>query len=137
MGSFVLKLFRHHSIKPNQIHLVGHSLGAHVAGFAAKEVKKSSARIYRITGLDPARSPFENTTDINEKLYREDADAVVVVHTDRGARGFVESIGTIDFFPNNGTSPQPGCEGSEEGEGVNLLSYLLSLLKSFCRSMQP
>lgn len=98
--------------------MVGHSLGAHVAGFAGKEVKKHAPRIYRISGLDPARSPFENSTVSNEdRLYREDAIVVFVIHTDRGARGFVESIGTIDFFPNNGTSPQPGCENSEDGEG--------------------
>lgn len=112
MGRFILKL-----ANTKKIHLVGHSLGAHVAAFAGKQVKRHSSRIYRITGLDPTRSTFENVT-YDERLNREDADVVVVIHTDRGARGFVESIGTIDFFPNNGTSPQPGCENSSIGEGL-------------------
>lgn len=122
MGRFILKLFEK-AAQPKQMHLVGHSLGAHVAGFAGKEVKKRSSRIYRITGLDPARDPFEKATN-DGRLHREDADVVAVVHTDRGARGFVQSIGSIDFFPNNGTSPQPGCENEQEGEGTRKFLFI-------------
>ena len=44
----------------DDIHLIGHSLGSHIAGYAGQNL---SAAIGRISGLDPAEPYFEG------KLY--------------------------------------------------------------------
>ena len=42
------------------IHLVGHSLGAHVVGFLGKKVQDLGlGKVARVTGLDPAKPLFE------------------------------------------------------------------------------
>lgn len=43
------------------------------------------------------------------RLDSSDAEFVDVIHTDAGIFGYPTSIGHVDFYPNNGISPQPGC----------------------------
>lgn len=64
------------------LHLVGHSLGAHICGFAAKELKKRQNRwtVQRITALDPAQPCFRNV-DSSIQLHQTDAPLVDVIHT--------------------------------------------------------
>ncbi|KAK2586048.1 hypothetical protein KPH14_012045 [Odynerus spinipes] len=92
----------------DNVHILGHSLGAHVAGFAGVEV---SGTIGRITGMDPARPGFESPSlnDLNIRLDSRDAKFVDIIHTCAGTLGFVRSIGHVDFYPNGGTFRQPGC----------------------------
>lgn len=33
-----------------------------------------------------------------------------IIHTCGGVLGIEISAGTVDFFPNSGVPPQPGCE---------------------------
>lgn len=63
--------------------------------------------IFRITALDPAFPGFHRK-DI-KSLNRDDADFVDVIHTDGGYFGEPGPTGTVDFFPNSGHAPQPGC----------------------------
>lgn len=103
-----------------RVHLIGHSLGAQVAGYAGAKfgLDVSSDRGYpgthqigRISGLDPASLAFEEFNK-DVKLDKTDAAFVDVIHTDapvifKGA-GVSEKTGHVDFYPNGG-SRMPGC----------------------------
>ncbi|XP_014087328.2 pancreatic triacylglycerol lipase [Bactrocera oleae] len=93
--------------EPKDIHLIGHSLGAHIMGYAGSYTKY---RVGRITGLDPARPAFEGNTGPENHLDATDADFVDVIHTCAGILGFKQPIGTVDFYPNGGGAFQPGCK---------------------------
>ncbi|XP_076645357.1 uncharacterized protein LOC143354867 [Halictus rubicundus] len=84
--------------------IVGHSLGAHVAGLAARFTE---GNVEHVVALDPALPNFENAGP-GERVARGDAKYLEVIHTDAGVFGYVDPIGDIDFYPNGG-SLQPGC----------------------------
>lgn len=91
----------------SNMHLIGFSLGAHVAGHAGKSVQG----LGRITGLDPAAPNFR-LTHRDARLSSGDAAVVDVYHTDSHpvtGLGMSESVGTSDFYINSGME-QPGCE---------------------------
>lgn len=91
-----------------QIHLVGHSLGSHIAGFAGKTFHSlTGTLISRISGLDPAGPCFSNV-DRNLRLAATDAEFVDVIHTNAGVYGLRSPVGHVDFFPNGGEQ-QPNC----------------------------
>ncbi|XP_022170469.1 pancreatic lipase-related protein 2-like [Myzus persicae] len=94
------------------MHLIGHSMGAHIVGFVGKELPD---QIPRITGLDPAKPQYENKGP-NDRLYITDAHFVDIMHTNSAKNGFTKSIGHIDFFPNGGQR-QPGCGSSDRATG--------------------
>lgn len=108
-------------LKSSDFHLIGFSLGAHIAGFAGAEVKNIS----RITGLDPASPLFEG---YNEKvrLDPDDAQFVDVIHSNgdsflRGGLGSFEPMGHVDFYPNGGRN-QVGCNSVFVG-AINDIFY--------------
>ncbi|GAB6018373.1 hypothetical protein CHUAL_000090 [Chamberlinius hualienensis] len=127
IGAIIAKFFqllqKSYSYKPENIHIVGHSLGAHVAGYVGQRLH----RLGRISGLDPAGPYFENT-DEAVRLDPGDAEFVDIIHTDGAsllnrAFGMVNTAGHLDFYPNGGAK-QPGCEESVadalEREDMNL-----------------
>uniref|UniRef100_A0A182IY07 Lipase domain-containing protein n=1 Tax=Anopheles atroparvus TaxID=41427 RepID=A0A182IY07_ANOAO len=89
----------------NRLGIIGHSLGAHIAGIAAKRVR--SGKIRYIVGLDPA-SPLFRLKKPDERLSVDDAQYVEIIHTNGKALGFYSNIGMADFYPNGGVR-QPGC----------------------------
>ncbi|KAL1374099.1 hypothetical protein pipiens_005010, partial [Culex pipiens pipiens] len=88
----------------DQIGMVGHSLGAHVAGIAGKKTRQ---KVAYIVGLDPADFLF-SLDEPQGRLSSEDAQYVEVIHSNGGNLAMFENIGTADFYPNGGRS-QPGC----------------------------
>ncbi|KAJ2948160.1 hypothetical protein O0L34_g9968 [Tuta absoluta] len=92
-------------VSMDDMHLIGHSLGAHVVGIAGAFVKKGP--IDTITGLDPA-FPLFTYGNKDARLDKHDARHVEVIHTCGGYLGFKSPLGHIDFYPNGGTR-QPGC----------------------------
>ncbi|XP_077390574.1 lipoprotein lipase [Festucalex cinctus] len=104
----------------DRIHLLGYSLGAHVAGIAGDLTDR---KISRITGLDPAGPTFEHA-DAQNTLSRDDAQFVDVLHTNtRGSPGrsigIQKPVGHIDIYPNGGTF-QPGCDIQNTLRGLAL-----------------
>lgn len=112
-----------------EISIVGHSLGAHVAGYCGDALNGSIGFIYGnlhefsrekelrllatccvCLGLDPAGPlftfPFQ--TDPHRRLDADDASHVQCLHTDRGAFGTSDTCGDSDYFANLGYR-QPGC----------------------------
>lgn len=75
----------------------------------SKTVTQSTGlKIKRITGLDPTLAAFYDNS-LNEPLSAKHAEFVDIIHTDAGIMGQGISSGSIDFWPNNGNSLQPGC----------------------------
>jgi pancreatic triacylglycerol lipase len=86
------------------ISIVGHGLGAHVAGMAGKQT--TSGQVHTIFGLDPARPLFyvERPT---ERLAAQDAQYVESIVTSGGVLAMFEPSGISTFYPNGGAR-QPG-----------------------------
>ncbi|XP_029174266.1 phospholipase A1-like [Nylanderia fulva] len=84
--------------------LIGHSLGAHVVGIAARNAE---GEINFVVGLDPALPGFSLARP-GSRISNGDAQYVEIIHTSGGLLGFSKSIGDADFYPNGGKS-QAGC----------------------------
>ncbi|KPI92731.1 Pancreatic lipase-related protein 2 [Papilio xuthus] len=94
----------------DKLHLIGHSLGSHVAGYTAPELKnKFNKTVKRLTALDPAFPAFYPDGVVMEHVCERDAEFVDVIHTDAGGYGAPVRTGTADFWPNGGRRTQPGC----------------------------
>uniref|UniRef100_A0A1B6CJQ3 Lipase domain-containing protein n=1 Tax=Clastoptera arizonana TaxID=38151 RepID=A0A1B6CJQ3_9HEMI len=93
------------------LHLIGHSMGAHVAGFVGNYFK--GGRIRRITALDPVGVGFYATKERALHLDKSDADFLDVIHTDANHYGIGIPIGHVDSYANGGTRIQPGCPKPE------------------------
>jgi len=107
MINFLLSYFRQ---KADKFHLIGHSIGAHIAGEAGTLVPQ----LGRITGLDPME-PYFQDADPAVRLDASDANFVDVIHTDalpfvqgNFGLGVSKPAGHLDFYPNGGEL-MPGC----------------------------
>jgi len=113
--------------QPQQMHLIGHSLGAHISSY----VGRGLPNLGRISGLDPAGPDFYDSL-VPDRLDSSDALFVDVLHTDGAPNlvsgfGHLKPLGHVDFYPNGG-SAQPTC-GSNTG--AILLQSAWSLVSTF------
>lgn len=113
----------------DDFHLIGHSLGAHVAGFAGAALRNGT--VARITGLDPAMPGF-NKVSPKDRLDRSNAKFVDCIHTCSGTLGLTEAICTADFYPNGGKNIQPGCPFYDLGKCSHFRSF-----EFFTESIKP
>lgn len=100
------------TLSPEDVHVIGHSLGGQVAGFVGRHFRNQTGRLLgRITALDAAAPLFEDT---NVFLSSRDAQFVDAIHTSSGDKvikgefGILTPFGHVDFYPNGGRK-QPGC----------------------------
>ncbi|XP_059476680.1 uncharacterized protein LOC132197406 isoform X2 [Neocloeon triangulifer] len=127
------KLKTQYGLDPRNVHLIGFSLGAHVAGFAGAETPGLS----RISGLDPAGPLFE-AQEAEARLDASDADFVDVIHSNGanlilGGLGSRQPMGHVDFYPNGGAE-QKGCSNLLLG-AVSDISFLWSSSEDDLRSL--
>lgn len=103
----------------NSVSLIGHSLGAHIAGVTGR---LQNGHLNTIVGLDPAGPLFSlKDTDI---LQSSNAQYVEAIFTSAGSLGFGKPLGDSNFFANGGRS-QPGCGIDLTGTCAHSRSYLL------------
>ncbi|XP_055836689.1 lipoprotein lipase-like [Episyrphus balteatus] len=106
--------------------IYGHSLGAHVAGFTGKTVKRG--KVHTIVGLDPAM-PLFRFKNSEKRLASTDAVYVETIQTNGGVLGFYNPIGKATFYPNGGQA-QPGCSKEDffcsHGRSVEYFAEALS-----------
>ncbi|KAK9892105.1 hypothetical protein WA026_018308 [Henosepilachna vigintioctopunctata] len=108
IGDFIHIIVKDNSIPLKNIVLISHSLGAHVSGWAGKRhYELTHVKLPRIIALDPAGPLFSKRPD-KMRLNKNDADVVMVIHTNGNGFGIATPSGTIDFFPNGGQHQQ-GC----------------------------
>lgn len=113
LATFLEHYHSNKELSIDNVHIVGFSLGAHVAGIAGKFLRVKGQKVARITGLDPAFPGFQ-IKDRRSRLTYSDAIYVDVIHTDASLLGFPVPIGHADFYPNYFNPPtqqmQPGCQ---------------------------
>ncbi|CAB4064290.1 GABRA [Lepeophtheirus salmonis] len=113
VASLIEYLITQRDCKAKGFHLIGHSLGSHISGYAGEAlIKKYSQKLGRISGLDPAEPLFQSMPEF-VRLDPSDAEFVDAIHTDSKSiimlgYGMMDPVGHVDFYPNGGVD-QPGC----------------------------
>lgn len=131
VGRQLAKLIRNLNVPLEKVHMIGFSLGAHVAGFAGAEL----GNVSRITGLDPAGPLFESQ-DPRVRLDATDANFVDVIHSNGeqlilGGLGSWQPMGDVDYYPNGG-KVQSGCSNIFLGAVSDIIWSSADEGKSLC-----
>ena len=108
VAQYILQL-QTKGVSLDNVHVLGASLGGQLAGFIGHF---TGGKIGRITGMDPS-GPIFHIVNASDRLDRSDAQFVDIIHTAGKWVGNDDTIGHVDFFPNSGRAPQPGCEDKE------------------------
>ncbi|XP_041463869.1 pancreatic lipase-related protein 2-like, partial [Lytechinus variegatus] len=135
----LIEAFRDVGATSNSMHIIGHSLGAHTAGYAGEACRDPAISIGetvgRITGLDPAGPGFSGNLDNSCRLDKSDAAFVDVIHTDGepAGAGLLDELGHQDFYPNGGCE-MPGCPviGNKMCDHNRVTAYFLESIASTC-----
>ncbi|KAI4468893.1 lipase [Holotrichia oblita] len=107
LGNYIYDfLIAPYNISSSELRLIGHSLGAHISGVIASQIKvRSGSVVASVVALDPAAPLFgiafpDDTIDISYAAF------VQVIHTSH--LGIHSALGHADYYPNCGKM-QPGC----------------------------
>ncbi|OXA44628.1 endothelial lipase [Folsomia candida] len=116
--NFIAWLTYNNYLNLDRIHIIGHSLGAHLAGRIGTEIQliMGGRKLPRITGLDPAGPLYDSPSEW--KIDKNDAYFVDVYHTNAGLAGDSSLDGHADFMLNGGHF-QPGCDIISEFDGCS------------------
>ncbi|KAG5343493.1 PA1 Phospholipase, partial [Acromyrmex charruanus] len=107
LASYVKSVINVCNVPLKKITLIGHSLGAHISGFAAKNLQKSNyGKIPLLIGTDPAGPSFL-FNDCKDRFCKTDANRVVALHS--SFLGIQKSIAHLNLWFNNGIS-QPALK---------------------------
>lgn len=127
LGLFIRNVADNTNSSLDYFHLIGHSLGAHVVGYAGKFL---DGKLAQITGLDPAGPMFEGVKNPKARLWYTDASFVDSVHTDAVSGipnyGTYETCSHVSIFPNGGKE-QPGCPPISYSHTNNMDSNLIQM----------
>ncbi|CAH1107738.1 unnamed protein product [Psylliodes chrysocephalus] len=88
----------------DNIQLVGHSLGAHLAGITGRV---AGGQCFQVLGLDPAGPAFTPFKTSN-RLSTDSGKYVQAIHTNGGLLGYLPPLAHSDWYPNGGIE-QPMC----------------------------
>ncbi|XP_069355409.1 lipase member H-B-like isoform X1 [Maniola hyperantus] len=117
LGEFLAELTAR-GLSNRKLELLGGSLGAHIASYAAIRYHElTHYKPAKLTGLDPA-GPCFRTLPRGERIHSDVAHKVDAVHTNIDGFGLPEPVGHVDFYINGGEF-QPAME----------LNYLLPCLQ--------
>ena len=94
VGKSIADYIKSNNIDPKTVHCIGHSLGAHCCGFAAKNL----TNLGRISAIDPAGPLFEKKP-ANERLDKSDAQFVDCIFTTN--LSFDEPFCHANFYPDS------------------------------------
>lgn len=131
LGDLLIALNIEKEIQFTNIHLIGHSLGAHISGFAGKHVKLTvGEQIWRISAMDAAGPLFIGSPP-DQRLSVTDATFIDAIHTDNLKFGYADPIGDVDFYPNGGLCPHSGCLSRRKRE-LNLMETSIFLGNVAC-----
>lgn len=109
LGKFLAIGLKNLGLRVDKMHLIGHSLGAHIVGIAGRYYQQLTGRkLKRITALDPARPCFV-TPSVFPRLRHDDAEFVDVIHSNPFQLGSEELFGDVDFFAGGYVASKPGC----------------------------
>lgn len=109
LGDFLVNLSDLSRIDLSNTHIVGHSLGAHIAGVAGKQIySRTGRKVARISSLDAA-GPLFNGNHVSRRIDAGDADFVDAIHTNGFVAGYKRNYASVDFYVNGGVF-QPGCK---------------------------
>jgi len=142
-GLCLAELGNSYGLQGEKVHLVGHSLGAHLVGKAGRTfatAESSHGLVDRITGLDPAGPRFVDgpvlpaIPELNKDLISpESAKFVDIIHTNGAVlpvavsleprMGALQQLGHMDFYPDGG-SVQPGCLFGQDAMPGSVCSHM-------------
>ncbi|GAB0095682.1 phospholipase A1-like [Sergentomyia squamirostris] len=106
VADFLIFLRKETGIRLSDVTVIGHSMGAHIAGVTGRNTAKVE-ELGVIVGLDPALPMFDTKFSAS-RLTGSDAKYVETMHTNIYSWGIGPPIGTASFYPNYGKK-QPGC----------------------------